>query len=264
MEQNYKYGQTACIYGAYVDVSKILLLPHIKLWIMIETAGPKGSCQHSHFKNYFSKLQRAMKLIDFETTSQEHDSYWLFESQCKGTKVYCFHSVDLEEDQLCVVLKCYLEDVDTLVNGSLAIPCMLALLCPNIKYYITNGNYADYNDGNERYVQYWIYKRTVKCEEYWLMPEQSNIQEMLFFAILREYQFNKKDLIKSVKKYKGMQQMKSMHDINKYLRTTEKHRAEIISKYSSMYPACDEDSDPDDEQDICMECQCTCEATNNP
>jgi hypothetical protein len=232
---SYQQGKIACIYGPSVDTSIIKILPHIQEWIMIEEVGPKGTNRLPTFKNFFTNLKRAMKLVDMQTISKETDICWTFQSTVTATKVFYYHSIDIEQDKIPEDLKLRLKHVDTVVNGGITTGCVLVLLCPNIKYYLTSGNYGDYANGYQRYFQHWIHANYVKCE-CWLMPDQSTVHELLYFVINGNYNVPDEHLLQAINKHQPIVQYQSLDDIDNYLRTTEEERAASIKKYSTMYP----------------------------
>lgn len=138
---------SAIYIGPGVDVSKVLLLPQIKEWIMIEQLPKLDDVGNSdkRFDCFFLKLKKAFNMIGFTTSSKESTFVWRFDNEKTNVTVYYFHSIcfpNIPEDAL-VTIKYYCKTVDTVVNSGAPTHKYILKLCPDIKYYVTVGDGSD-------------------------------------------------------------------------------------------------------------------------
>jgi hypothetical protein len=114
-------GKCAIYIGVCTDVGKILLLPSIKEWIMIEELPSLQSVSNSdkRFDCFFLKLKKAFALIGFKTSCKEHHPVWSFHNTTSGTTVWYYHSTDFPKisEKTLPSIKFLCTAVDTIVHS---------------------------------------------------------------------------------------------------------------------------------------------------
>ena len=138
---------SAIYIGPCADVGKILLLPQIKEWIMIEELPKLDNVgnKDKRFDCFFLKLKKVFEMIGFRTSSKESTFVWRFDNEKTNVTVFYFHSItfpNIPEDAL-VSIKYYCTTVDTVINSGAPIDKTILKLCPNVKYYVTSGDGGD-------------------------------------------------------------------------------------------------------------------------
>ena len=140
-------GKCAIYIGPCTDIGKILLLPTIKEWIMIEELPLLDSVSNTdkRFDKFYLKVKKAFSLIDFTTIHKENNLVWSFHNTKTNTTVWYYHSTDFpkipEETLLSIKFQC--TSVDTIVHSGCFENKYILKLCTNIKFYITSGDSGD-------------------------------------------------------------------------------------------------------------------------
>ena len=138
---------SAIYIGPGVDVGKILLLPQIKEWIMIEELPSLAHAGNSdkRFDSFFLKLKKVFGLIGFICCSEENHLIWFFHNKTSETSVWYYHSTEFPNVPEATLpnLKYFCSSVDTVVHSGALENKYILKLCPNLKYYITSGDQAD-------------------------------------------------------------------------------------------------------------------------